>query len=248
MLLSLVEGGSRVDSGPVSGLSVALVEAVGAVVGRLVPGTAHDVVNVWAPLLSVLLPRVAGTEAELAVANEVLPLVDLLELSCVCAGVDETTDGVSTARGSVRVKLSSVIAPLDVELREVSDTGDLDELVRLEEVGTLDGTVGNETCAVARLETPRDYDSLCVTDSGTWVGGTQETEVLDGVNVDVLALGRLAGVAVSLSAVIVTSLSTLGVSLGWEVVRCVVCCLSQGGEAEEGKESCLLEHDGKDSD
>lgn len=66
------------------------------------------------------------THAEFPVGNEVLPLVDSLELAGVGTSVDETADGVTRAGGAVGVELTTVVALLDVDLGEVSSTGNLD--------------------------------------------------------------------------------------------------------------------------
>lgn len=242
VLLSLVEGGARVDTGPLSFGTVALVERSSVVVGGLVPVASHDVVDVWAPLLLVRSVGVAGSDTELAGRDEVLPLLDSLELASVGASVDELTDWVAVASGSVGVELTTLVTSTNADLGEVTDTGDLDVRGSLEEVSSLDGTVGDQTGTVSRLETVGDDLGLLVTNGLVRARGAVHTEIFNGINVQVLALGLLAAGTVSLSAVVVAVLTSSRVGLGWEVVGGLVGGLGEGGEGEEGEESELVEH------
>jgi len=223
--------------------TVTLLENASVVVGGLVPVAAHNIVNVRAPLLS---PRTgtASTEAVLVGRHEVLPFGKLLPVSSVGTSEDLSADGVTRAGGAVRVKLSSFVTTGDVNLGEVTSTGDLDKGRGLEEVSAVDGAVGDETGTVTRLHTVSDHDRLVVTDSGSGLGvrGTPETEVLDRVEEDVLALGLGVGSTVSLLTVVVAGLTALSISLGGHVSRVV-----GSGDTEEtgheGEESRLGEHD-----
>ncbi|KAI3484016.1 hypothetical protein L1887_53031 [Cichorium endivia] len=241
---TLVPGGARVDTGPLALDAVALLEHTGVVVGRLVPHAAHDVVDVRAPVLG---PRTgtARTEAVLVGRHEVLPLGQLLPVASEGTREDVATDGVARASGAVRVELSALVTGADVDLGKVTSAGDLDEGRRLEEVSALDGAVGDETGTVARLHAVGDHDGLEVTHSvgRLGVGRAPETEVLDRVDKDVLALGLGVRGTVALLAVVVASLTALGVGLGRHVSRVI------GGDAdhagEQGEEGRLGVHVGR---
>ena len=155
--------------------------------------------------------------------------MDLLELAGKGTGEDEASNGVARARGTVGVELTAFVALLNVELGQVTDTSDLDVGGRLEEVGTLDGTIGNEARAVARLHAPGHLLFLGCTDDRVGLGGCKEAKVLDAVDEDVLAARRLARGAVARHAVVPAVLTVRGVRLVGQVCGCRV-----GGEAQSG--------------
>ena len=161
-LLALVPCRAAVHTGPLAFGTVALLKLARVVVGRLVPVAAHNVVNVRAPLC-VVRARDAGTEAELVGRDKVLPLAKTLEAASELAGENEGTTGVAVAGSTVGVELSTLVASLDVDLGQVTGTSDLKVRRSLEEVGTLDGTVGDEPGTVAALQAPRDDSLLLVT-------------------------------------------------------------------------------------
>ncbi len=84
----------------------------------------------------------------------------------------------------MRIQLSSRVTLGNVELGQVTDTSDLDVIRSLYEVRALDGSIRNEAGAIAALETPRDFDSLRLTDHGLWTGlrGSKQAEVVDRVD------------------------------------------------------------------
>lgn len=236
--LTLVEGASAVDTGPLSFGTVALLKDASSIVGRLVPVASHDVVDVRAPLLCI--GTNASSEAELGGRHEVLPFVNLLELSGKGTGEDHTTDGITGTGGTVRVQLATFVSGLDVELGQVTLSGDLDKGGRLEEVSTLDGTVGNQSGTVSRLHAPSNLALFRSTNLLVGSVGRKETEVLDAVQEDILASRLLAGGTVSGDTVVVAVLTVGSVGLVGHVGRVIVGL--DGGDGQEGKEGDLLEH------
>lgn len=239
---TLIPGGTRVDTGPFALCAIALLKDTAVVVGGLVPEATHDIVDVRAPL-TVPRTRTAGTEAVLGGRHEVLPFGKLLPVASVSAGEDLATDGVTRASSTVRVELTALVASLDVNLGEITSTGDLDERGSLEEVSAMDGAIRDQTGAVTGLHTVGDHDCFQVTNSvgAIGLGRTPETEVLDRVDKDVLTLGLGVGGAVTLLAVIVAGLTALGVGFGGHVSGVV-----GGSDAEntgnKGDENRLGEH------
>ena len=84
----------------------------------------------------------------------------------------------------MRVQLPALVARRDVDLREVSNTGDLDVIGCLDKVRALDGTRGHDARAVPALHTPRDLDALRVADNGARARarGREQAEVLERVD------------------------------------------------------------------
>lgn len=78
---------------------------------------------------------------------------------------------------TVRVKLSSVIVSLDVDLGLVDETSDLDIIWGLDVLNTLEGAVGDDTSTATSLSTPSNLLTLSVRDSRVGLGRCPETEV-----------------------------------------------------------------------
>lgn len=184
---ALVPGASAVDAGPCAFSAIALLKSTIVVVGRLVPSASHDVVNVRAPLLGVLSN--ASSDAEGVVVHEILPFVNLLELTSECSSKEETSHGVTSTSGTVGVEFTTLVLALDVEVGQFTMSSDLDKGGRLEEVGAVNGSIGNQTSAVSRLHAPSNLTGLRVTNGLALCVWCPETKVLDAVDKDVLALG-----------------------------------------------------------
>ena len=146
--MALVPSGTLVHTWPLTLGSIALIKRSLVIVGRFVPVATHDVVDVRAPLCAVLFRVEASTNAEFVGTDEVLPFVHSLPVA-TGAREDEATDRVARTRSSVRVELSTFVTARDVDLGEVTDTSHLYERGRLEEMSSLDGSIGNQTSTVA---------------------------------------------------------------------------------------------------
>ena len=165
----------------------------------------------------------AGTHAELGGAYEVGPESNIstsningnqcihsplvvLNLSTESVTEDKSTDGVTIAIGTVRVKLSSFITSLDVDLCEVTHAGYLNVVLGANEVNTLEGAIGDHTGTTAALGTPSDLVPLRVADCADR-GGCPETEIIRVVHPHCLAHGRLRGCS---TAVVGSCLTAFG--------------------------------------
>ena len=81
----------------------------------------------------------------------------------------------------MRVEFASLIALRDIDLGQVSDAGDLDVVRCLDEMRASDRAIRDNASAVAALNTPRDLDTLSVSDVGGSAGvrRCEETEVVE---------------------------------------------------------------------
>lgn len=104
----------------------------------------------------------------------------------------QTTEVMETTRSKVLtvsicpvwVQLSSLVTLRDIYQRQIADTRDLHKVGCLHEMRAGDGSGGDETSAVARLDTPRDFDALGVPYRRVRSGGrgSVKAEVVDGVD------------------------------------------------------------------
>jgi len=145
--LTLAERGRAVDTHRGTAVSFAFLESTGSIVGRHHPCATHLVVDVLTPF-RCLRTVLASTEAELRIGHEVRPLVELLELP-ESRGENKSTDGVTDTSCSVGVELTSLITLGNVEGSQITSTGDLNKVGGLDEMGAVDGTVGNQTRSIA---------------------------------------------------------------------------------------------------
>ena len=85
---------------------------------------------------------------------------------------------------TVRVQFASLVLVRDVDQGEVPDARHLDIVRCLDEMCTTDGTIGNETRAVAGLDAPGDLNLLGVADDriGTGLWGAKDAPVVYGVD------------------------------------------------------------------
>ncbi len=178
---ALVPGRGSIDAHGKIIVTKARLEDAWIVVGRHVPVAAHNVVDVLAvacgvgsglgeiwPSASFVQQNIrkdegtyAGTEAEFRIRHKVRPLV-VLDAAPERIAIHKTANRVAVAISAMRVELSSVVAPRDVDLRQVANTGDLDIVRRLHEVHTCQRAVRDGTRAAARLRAPSDlFDVRC---------------------------------------------------------------------------------------
>lgn len=187
----------------VSRVAIAVGEAR-VVVTWVVPLGSHLVVDVRAVLGSVVSGVEACSEGELGRRHERGPFVHLCPLAVLSwsrLGEDESTWRVSCTSGTVWVELTTFVTGLDVHLGEVARACDLEEVWRLDKVGLLDRTVGDQTSAVAGPEAVGYLLFLVGANFLLATDGCPQTEVVEGVHEDVLALGAVAGCAKLLARV-----------------------------------------------
>lgn len=153
--LTLPERRARVDTRPFTRLTRALLEYAIVVVGRFVPVATHRIVHMRAPTTGIGSFAKASAETVFVCTDKVLPFGKTLPVT-PRTSVDQPTDGVPRSRGTMRIQFSTLVPSLDVHLRKVTMTRNLDVLRGLEEVGTMDRAVRNQARTVARLETVRD--------------------------------------------------------------------------------------------
>lgn len=154
----------------------------GTVLGvvRGIVGASNTVEDMLTVVGSVSTGRVANLEAEDAATHEVVPLDNLFVGAVVArpsGRIDETTEGVATEIGTVRVKLSSGIVGLKVDLGLVDETNDLNVVGGPHELNTLKSASGDKTRTVTGLGAPRDFLSLRVSDGLGTSWGSPETEI-----------------------------------------------------------------------
>lgn len=113
------------------------------------------------------------------------------------------------------IELSSVITLGDVDLGKVTDTSNLNIVLGLDEMHALERSVRDDASSTARLGAPRNRLTLGVSDS-THVRGSPEAEVVNVVDPDGLAHGRLGRSSTALVGAGLTDLGGLG-RIGREV-------------------------------
>lgn len=77
----------------------------------------------------------------------------------------------------MRVEFSSVVVSIHVNLSLVDETSDLNVLGRNEVLNTLEGTVGNEASAVARLCAPCNFLLFSIADGRVGAGRCPQAKV-----------------------------------------------------------------------
>ena len=99
-----------------------------------------------------------------------MPLDYLFVIGCVAAApgsrVDETTEGIPSEIGTMRIHLPSCVIGLEVCLGLVDKTNDLDVVRGPHELDALESASGDKTGATTRLGTPRDRFMLSLTNGG----------------------------------------------------------------------------------
>ena len=107
-------------------------------------------------------------------------LVVVLVATAPSIRVDEASKGVSSEIGTVWIHLTSRVVGLEVHLRLVNKTDDLDVVGSLHELNALERAIGDEAGSVARFGTPRDGLVLGLANSGGTFRWSPETEVWKG--------------------------------------------------------------------
>jgi len=157
--ITLLEGtggtiGLWVESDGDSAVALAGSETI-RVITRHVPCAPSHVIDVLAVCSGVGTTRLANADAILLNTHEVGPFVDLLAetMSTIIPdiGEDEATMRISHTISTVRVKLASSIASSDIDLLKVSCASDLDVVRGLNPMHGIEGAIGEQALAAARM-------------------------------------------------------------------------------------------------
>jgi len=167
----------RVDTREVLVIAKATQIGVVNIGGGGVVLAANAIVDMLAVVSGVGSRRIASLEAKGSTTHEVVPFDGLDEVTGEGCGEEQSAERVTTLVGTMGVELSSIIIGGDVDEPLVDVAGDLNVVGGLHELHTGDGTLGDDTSAVARLCAPRDTFTFCVADGGVRVRWTPETEV-----------------------------------------------------------------------
>jgi len=146
-----VPGGGAVHAHRKIIIALARLEYTSVIVSRHVPEATHDVVNVLAVPGSVGAD--ASAETELGVRDEARPFV-VLQGVPESVAKDEAANRVAVTVGSMGIELSSLVLLGDVELGEVALASNLHVIGSLDEMYTLESTIGDGPCAAAGLGAP----------------------------------------------------------------------------------------------
>lgn len=238
LLLTLSESRLTVDTHKLTRVTFAILKAALLELSSVsVEVGTHHIVDMRGPFVCVR--TVSCTEAELVGAHKVVPFLDLDPLTFFAGYVvaeHKTTLGVSGTVSAVRVELSTVVFTLDVEAGEIADASNLEEVGCLEELNTLNGSVGDQTSSVAGFETVRDNGLFIGSDLRVGVDGSPQAEVVGVVDKDVLAERLLRG-GTPFLALVRTGL--VGFPLVGEIVDVEVgLVLGKSGAGEKGSDGC----------
>lgn len=210
--LPLVKCGRPIDAHRLSRVTQALLKHPRRIITRHIPLAPHDVIDMLAHCRRIHR-GLASAEAELINCHKIRPLVNLLQRA-ECAREHEATDRISIAICTVGVKLAASVAGGNVDVREISNTCDLNVVWSDHNVRTSDGAVRDQSCSVSTLHAPCYFDLLGVPDDRVraWLRRRPDTPILNSVDISILALRRLI---VASSAVVVACLPLL--ALIWSV-------------------------------
>jgi len=122
----------------------------------------------------------------------------------------------------MRVKFTASITFRDIQLGQVTCSCDLNKIRCLDEMGAFNGPIRDQAGAITISETPGYFVLLCVTNCRTFTRfwGSPQTEVVYGVDVGVLAHGRLISRRSTFISTLLTVLTVVR-SVGWQV-RCTI--------------------------
>jgi len=154
-------------------IAVTFFVLIAVIVGGDVPVAAHNIVDVVAEL-----PRPgtnASSNAELVIGEESGPFMVLKGISETVT-VEKSSNRIALAVSTPVVHLTTRIALGDVDLGEVSNTGDLDVFRGFDKVDTLEGAVGHGARAATRLGAIGDCVTFSVANS-VKTGWSEETEI-----------------------------------------------------------------------
>jgi hypothetical protein len=104
-------------------------------------------------------------------------LVVVLVVTAPSIRVNETTKGISSEVGTVRVHLTSIVVGLEVDEGLVDEADDLDVVGGSHKLNTSESATGDEASAVTGFGTPRDGLVLGLTDGGRTIRWTPDTEI-----------------------------------------------------------------------
>jgi len=105
----------------------------------------------------------ASTHTELRVADEAGPFV-VLDVRSEGVAEHKTANRVPVAISTVRIQFSSLVALLNIDLSEITNTSDLNVVRSANEMHALKGSVRNDTCASTALSAPCNFFPLCIAD------------------------------------------------------------------------------------
>lgn len=154
-------GGSTVNAHGKIIVGFARLKFARGVVGRHVPVAAHLVVDVLA-----VLPRIgAGTSAhaELRSTDEAGPF-GILQVGSESVAEDKTANGVAVTVRTVGIQFTTLVILLDIDLRQIAGTSDLDIVLGTDKMNTFEGTFRNDASASATLSAPSDFLPFSVAD------------------------------------------------------------------------------------
>jgi len=142
-----------------------------------------------------VLPRFgtgASAHAKLVCADEAGPFC-VLVVGSEGIAEDESTYGVTVAVSAVRIKFTTLVTLLNIDLSQVTDTSDLNVVLGTNKVDALESAIRDETCASAALGAPSDFLPLGIADIANG-GRRPQAEIIGVVHPHGLAhrgLGRL---------------------------------------------------------
>lgn len=185
--MTLEECRATIDAHRLATITVALLEYSGIIICWHIPVASHHIIDVLTPFRS-LWSRFTSAETEFSVRDKVRPFMKLLKVP-KGVGEDQSTDWVTIPIRTVRIQLASCITFGNVDFSEISNTSDLNEIWRLDKVSARDCTIWNQSCAIARLDTPGYLDALRVSDNRvrTGIRWGPNTPIIDVIDVSILA-------------------------------------------------------------
>jgi len=132
----------------------------------------------------------ASSDAKLGRRHKIRPFQVLLNCSKRVA-IQEPSYRVSIAVSTMRIKLTTSIASLNVDLCKITDSSNLHVVFRLNKMSAGDGSIRDQPSTMARFRAPCDLFSLCFADHPLGHSWGPQTKVIDTVEVARLAQGVL---------------------------------------------------------
>jgi len=122
----------------------------------------------------------ASAHAECRIAEEARPFC-VLEVGSEGIAVDQSANGVAVAGSTVRVEFTTLITRLNVDLGEITGTGDLDVITGTDKMNAFEGAIRDDARAPAALGAPSNFLLLCVTNI-TNLGKSPHAEIVSVVH------------------------------------------------------------------
>jgi len=94
---------------------------------------------------------------------------------------------VTESIGSVRIELSSAVAGLDINFREISSASNLDIVRSFEEMGAFECTIEEQPSASTAQGAVRDNNLFDVSYHAVWVRRPPNAEIFQRVDIHILA-------------------------------------------------------------